>query len=68
MNDMRKILSDFSIGKYRVLKLDGVKPMKNYSAYRIDGVVFDVVPIYDAADCIAIKSSDSFSGKTVEFI
>lgn len=65
---MRKVLSDFSVGKYRVLKLDGAKPNSSYSAYRIDGTIFDIVPIYDAVDCIAIESSSSFAGKTVEFI
>jgi hypothetical protein len=68
VNDMRTVVSDFGVGKYRVLKLDGEKPMKPYNAYRIDGVVFPIVPLYDAMNCIAIESADSFTGKTVEFI
>ena len=65
---MRTVVSDFGVGKYRVLKLDGAKPAKEYSAYRIDGVVFSIVPLYDAVNCIAVESSDCFTGKTVEFI
>lgn len=65
---MRTVVSDFGVGKYRVLKLDGAKPTKAYSAYLIDGVVFNIVPLYDAVNCIAVESFDSFTGKTVEFI
>ena len=65
---MRTVVSDFGVGKYRVLKLDGAKPTNPYNAYRIDGVVFRIVPIYDAVNCIAVESSDNFTGKTVEFI
>lgn len=64
---MVKVISEFSVGKYKVLKLDGVKPDKKYTRYLIDGKEYAIVPIYDAVDCIAIESSDSFKGKTVEF-
>ena len=65
---MLRVVYDFSVGKYRVLKLDGEKPKKNYSCYVIDGKKYVGVPIYDAQNCIAIESSDSFVGKTVEFL
>lgn len=68
VDDVRTVVSDFSVGKYRVLKLDGAKPNKQYNAYRIDGIVFKIIPLYDAVNCIAVESSDSFVGKTVEFI
>lgn len=64
---MLKIVSDFSIGKYRVLKLDGEKPTKSYTKYRIDGKVYNIVPMYDAPNCIAIETDASLQGKTVEF-
>ena len=64
---MSKVISEFSVGKYKILKLDGAKPNKKYTKYVIDGKEHSVVPIYDAVDCIAIESSDSFKGKTVEF-
>lgn len=64
---MRKVLHDFSIGKYRVLKLDGDLPRHKYNSYVIDGREFAPVSVTDAINCIAIVSGDSFSGKTVEF-
>ena len=64
---MRKVLYDFAAGKYRVLKLDGEKPQKAYSKYVINGKEYKAVTIYDAPNCIAIESEDSFAGKMVEF-
>lgn len=64
---MHKVLNDFSVGKYRVLKLDGEMPKENYHRFLIDGKHYDVVPIYDAQNCVAIEATGSFKGKTVEF-
>ena len=64
---MRKITSELKAGKYKVLKLDGARPNIRYSKYVIGGKEYGIVPIYDAIDCIAVESSDSFEGKTVEF-
>ena len=65
---MRKVISEFNVGKYHVLKLDGEKPKTPFNAYRINDMAYTVVPLYDAANCIAIESSQTFVGKTVEFI
>ena len=65
---MAKIVHEFSIGKYKVLTLDGAKPNRDYRAYQIDGKTYKVVPVYDAENCIAIESSETFTGKTVEFV
>lgn len=65
---MKKVLSDFSVGKYRILKLDGEIPKKKYTKFLIGGVEYKPVPIYDAVNCIAIESSDEFIGKQVDFI
>ena len=65
---MAKIMSDFSIGKYRVLMLDGEKPKTPYTKYLIDGEAYDIVPVYDATDCIAVESNVSLKGKSVEFV
>ena len=65
---MNKIVSDFSIGRYRVLKIDGEIPKKSYSLFQIDGKEYKLVPIYDALNCIAIESSESFLGKQVDFV
>lgn len=64
---MRKVVSDFAVGKYRVLKLDGELPKTKYNGYLIDGKKYNAVPMYDAQNCIAVESPDSFVGKTVEF-
>lgn len=66
---MRKIVSQFRIAdKYTVLRLDGPIPMRPYRKYRIDGVAFEPVPVYDLPNCIAISEYREFVGKTVEFI
>ena len=55
------------MSRYRLLKLDGELPRCGYSKYIIDGNVYDIVPVYDAPNCIAVESTDSFKGKCVEF-
>lgn len=65
---MAKVVHEFSIGKYKILKLDEMKPSRPYKGYQIDGKPYSIVPIYDAGNCIAIESADSFKGKNVEFI
>lgn len=65
---MYKVISEFSVGKYKVLRLDGPNPNKEYTKYLIDGKEYAIVPMYDAVDCIAIEASGSFKGKMVEFV
>jgi hypothetical protein len=64
---MRKVISEFSLGKYKILALDGELPTKGHSKYAIDGKLFSVVPLYDIPNSIAIESTGSFIGKIVEF-
>lgn len=64
---MSKIVDELHVEGYAVLKLDGI-PNGNYKKYRIDGIEFEPVSIYDAENCIAIQSNDTFVGKVVEFI
>lgn len=64
---MSKVIDQLSIGKYVVLKLDSM-PLKEYSKFRINGIIFDPVPIYEAQNCIAFVSENSFLNQTVEFI
>lgn len=64
---MAKIVSDLRIGKYRVLKLDEAKPREPYTKYLIDGKAYDIVPVYDAKDCVAVEADESLLGKTIEF-
>lgn len=64
---MRKVTSEMSIGDYKVLTLDGALPLKRYTKYVIEGKEYDIIPVYDLPNCIAIESEDHFEGKTVEF-
>lgn len=36
--------------------------------YRIDGIEYDIVPVYDFPGYIAIEAKGNFKGKKVEFI
>jgi len=65
---MAKVISEFAIGKYMVLKLDEAVPNRKFSKYKVGGDLFTPVIVYDAVNCIAIESSESFKGKTVEFV
>lgn len=64
---MCTVVSEFKVKDYLVLKLDNDVPLKKYTKYLIDGICFDIVPIYDAPRCIAIKASSSFINKKVKF-
>lgn len=64
----RKVISEFSLGQYKILALDGELPTQRYSKYVIDGKPFNIVPLYDLPNSIAIESNDCFIGKTVEFM
>jgi len=37
-------------------------------SFLIDGKKYSPVPIYDAKNCIAIESDESFLGKVIEFV
>ena len=65
--EMSKIIDEICINEYLVLKLDSM-PKAPHKKYRIDGVDFEPIPVYDAINCIAIISYGHFIGNTVEFI
>lgn len=64
---MSKIVDEFEISEYTVLRLDKM-PESEYYKFRIEGREFEPVPIYDMPKCIAIEAKGNFVGKTVEFI
>ena len=64
---MRKVIYEFSVNKYKLLKLDGELPKTKYTCFLIDGKKYKPVPVYDAPNCIAVETEESFLGKTVEF-
>ena len=59
---MSKVIYEFHIKKYTVLKLDEM-PKKSYHKFLIDGNEYKPVPIYDAKNCIAIKVIKDLSEK-----
>ena len=68
MSRIRTVISEHCIEKYTVLRLDDAIPRLPHKKYLIDGVVYDIVSMYDAVNCIAIEASGGFVGKTVEFV
>lgn len=65
---MYEIVSEWSIGKYVALEVNQELPLKSYRKYRIDGIEYDPVPVFDLPRHIAIEAQGNFKGKTVEFI
>ena len=67
---MLNIIDEFRIGKYMVLTLDGnIWGIKGYRKYRIDGRIYNSVPVYDMGNnVIAVESEKSFVGKTIDFV
>lgn len=65
---MQRILSQWSVGKYTVLEVEHELPMKPYKKYRINGKEYEIVPVYDLPNSIAIEAKGDFTGKTVEFV
>lgn len=65
---MITIVNEWRVGRYAVLELDQDLPMECYRKYRIGGVDYDPVPVYDLPRTIAVEAAGSFKGKTVEFI
>ena len=65
---LNKVISEFTVNKYKVLMLDEKQTNVTYNKYSINGKEYKPVSIYDAPNCIAIESNETFKGKTVEFI
>jgi hypothetical protein len=65
---VRKIIDDFSVGKYRTLILDGELPNTHFSFAKIDGVIYNVTIPYDIKNSIAVQSDKTLIGKSVEFV
>lgn len=68
VNEMAKVISEFNVGKYLILKLDEAVPNRKFAKYKIGDALFNPVVMYDATNCIAVESSESFKGKNVEFV
>lgn len=64
---MSKVVYEFHVKKYTVLKLDEL-PNNPYRSFLIRGKTYKSIPILDAENCIAIESNESFIGETVDFL
>ena len=64
---MNKIIDNFIIDKYSIIKVDEI-PNKPYNKLKIGNDFFKPVPIFDAKNCIAIESNKKFIGENIEFI
>ena len=65
---MLKVKKELSIGKYKVLSLNGSLPLKPFKIARIKNEDFLVTIPYDLKDSIAIESNQHFIDEVVEFI
>jgi len=65
---MYTVVAELDVGKYMVLALDRAIEDVDYTKYKIDGEEYDIVPVYDLPNNIAVKSRKSFIGSKVECI
>lgn len=58
------------IAEYSILVLEEELPKFPYNKYSIDGILYDIVPVYDMGNyCIAVKeTSTDFLHSTVNFV
>lgn len=55
---MLKVKNAFKVAKYTVLVLDGELPRTPYSKYVIGCKFYQIVPVYDLPNCIAIYTQE----------
>lgn len=65
---MYTVIDEIHLEEYIILKLDKDIVEKKYTKYVIEGKEFDIVPIYDAKQCIAIKAKGSYVNKKVNVV
>ena len=64
---MSKIIDEMQMQEIKVLKVEEI-PNVEYKKLRIAGVEYDPLPIFDAKNCVAIKSEKKLKGEVIEFI
>ncbi len=64
------VVDSWKIGEYTVLTLEDEIPTYEHNKYRINSVLYDIVPTYDMGNkCIAIKTDEEDLGhRLVEFV
>ena len=65
---MYRVVDEWHTNRFAVLTLDKPIEGKTYFHFKIDGKIYDVVPVYGLPGCIAVESDESFIGKTVEVL
>ena len=61
---IHSVIYEFQVANYKVLKLDTKNTDKPYTKYLINGIEYDIVPLYDIDNCIAIESNEFYDNKT----
>ncbi|MCI1999565.1 MAG: hypothetical protein LKJ75_02510 [Clostridia bacterium] len=64
---MLKVKDEASIGKYKVLFLDGPIPLKPFTCVLVKGIKMKATMPYDLKNSIAIESNETFINENVEF-
>lgn len=64
---MIEVNYEFQVGKYKILKLSSF-PKTLFSSVIIDKKSYELVPVFDLPNSIAIESDDSFLGMEVLFV
>ena len=57
-----------SVGNIAVLLLDGSLPKTCYKKYKINNREYNIVPVWDMKNTIAVEKKENLVGKIVEFI
>lgn len=66
IKEIMKIVDAFKAGKYQVLIVERIE--KDFHQVEIDGVIYDVVTVYDIPNAVAIESDCNFIGKNITFL
>ncbi len=65
---MYRIISKLRVGKYLVLGIDRPIEEKEYNRYIINGLEYDIVPVYDLPKSIAIETSQDIEAEEVNVV
>lgn len=69
MDNKRKIIDDFQVFEYRVIRVESI-PDIIFNKLKIKGQIYELVPTYDIENCVAFlyDGDDTFQNCEVEFI
>ena len=69
MDNKRKIIDDFQVFEYRVIRVESI-PDIIFNKVKIKGQIYELVPTYDIENCVAFEydGDDTLHNCEVEFI